>query len=519
LATLPNNSRSSSIVASHLRRNSSNRSGFLSHSQYPWAHDPFPTIFESSEPHSQSGSQSQSRSRPAPSPRQPPRVTSTLEERTISLQGENAEIRMHAESGDHTPGLVESALSLPSNSQPEDIGLDELHHQEDIVEHLEVIDPQVATVSTLANAANAILIPPLSFYSRKPVVVLSSPSRRKHKHDPEKGEQEGLEDMEDSLDRHVEDVLTKRAKFRRIMQGVWSFLKTPMGMVTGIYGFLVVIWGTALVLILVKWINFHNLNTQTFWVEVCSQVECGLFTFTGIGLLPPRIMDTYRITKIWWYQRKTRMLREKAGLPQLYDVDDLPDPVYDPNYVHVLTDKEQNDLHHQQELFRESQTWYRPHGTETHRAFPISMALWICLFVDGNSFFQIILSSCLWSMDRYTRPDWTTGTLIPATFLCGIVSGVLIWRGGKQTRRTEKVEQTLRAALAMEKAGKPVMPQQATEEVPSSAKKEVDALANPSVAGSHTQSVTNFGKEKVLMTPVIEEQMLIPPASDIKQKT
>jgi hypothetical protein len=34
-----------------------------------------------------------------------------------------------------------------------------------------------------------------------------------------------------------------------------------------------------------------------------------------------------------------------AGLPQLYDVDDLPNPAYDPNYVHVLTDKEELDLH------------------------------------------------------------------------------------------------------------------------------------------------------------------------------
>lgn len=38
-------------------------------------------------------------------------------------------------------------------------------------------------------------------------------------------------------------------------------------------------------------------------------------------------------------------LRSQAGLPQLFDVDDLPDPVYDPNYVHVLTEDEQEDLH------------------------------------------------------------------------------------------------------------------------------------------------------------------------------
>jgi hypothetical protein len=49
--------------------------------------------------------------------------------------------------------------------------------------------------------------------------------------------------------------------------------------------------------------------------------------------------------KIWAYKRRTRKLRAKAGLPQLYDIDDLPDPAYDPAYVHVLDDKEQHDLH------------------------------------------------------------------------------------------------------------------------------------------------------------------------------
>ena len=92
------------------------------------------------------------------------------------------------------------------------------------------------------------------------------------------------------------------------------------------------------------------------------------------------------ICKIWRYKRKIARLRKKAGLPELYDPDDLPDPVYDPNYVQVLTDKEQIDLHYrssqylstmrlavlmpsstEQHQFMSSQTWYRPHGTQTHR--------------------------------------------------------------------------------------------------------------------------------------------------------
>ncbi|KAJ6628727.1 hypothetical protein B0H10DRAFT_1989020 [Mycena sp. CBHHK59/15] len=351
---------------------------------------------------------------------------------------------------DGEPGLIGSALSLPDshNAAIANSGQDGVEHHDDIVEHLDCIDPQVGTVSTLTNAANAILFPPLSWYSRKPVVMLSSPSTISIT-DEEQGPHPGKE-YEDSLDRHVEDVLNKPSKFKRTMKGVWAFLKTPLGVITGIYGFCVVFWGAAIVLFLAKIINLHNSNTQGFWIEVSSQIENGLFTVTGIGLIPSRVLDTYRIYWIWHYKRRTRMLRAKAGLPELFDVDDLPDPAYDPNYVHVLTDKEQKDLHRQQVKFQRHQTWYRAHGTETHRAFPINTALLICCLIDGNSIFQIMLCATMWSLDRFQRPPWSTGILIPASFLCGIGSAVFIVIGGNHTKRIEKVKERLRAALAME---------------------------------------------------------------------
>ena len=48
--------------------------------------------------------------------------------------------------------------------------------------------------------------------------------------DSEKGETvEEEHTHEDALDQHVEDVLSKRDQFRRVMRGVWSFVKTPLG--------------------------------------------------------------------------------------------------------------------------------------------------------------------------------------------------------------------------------------------------------------------------------------------------
>lgn len=56
-----------------------------------------------------------------------------------------------------------------------------------------------------------------------------------------------------------------------------------------------VIWGAGIVLFLAKMINLHNSNTQGFWVELCQQIETGLFTATSIGLIPFRALDTWRM--------------------------------------------------------------------------------------------------------------------------------------------------------------------------------------------------------------------------------
>ena len=97
-------------------------------------------------------------------------------------------------------------------------------------------DPQVGTVANLTNAANAIIVyvlihtlptlslnvqhcsPPITGYPkfRKPIVTLDDGPR----------DLETASHHEDALDRHVEDVMRRRARFKRIMKGVWSFLKT-----------------------------------------------------------------------------------------------------------------------------------------------------------------------------------------------------------------------------------------------------------------------------------------------------
>jgi hypothetical protein len=50
---------------------------------------------------------------------------------------------------------------------------------------------------------------------------------------------------------------------------------------------------------------------------------------------------------------------------------------------------------------------------------------------------------------RFQRPAATTGTLLPAGFLCGIASALLIWRGTSRTKRTDLVEEKVRKAMSV----------------------------------------------------------------------
>ncbi len=72
------------------------------------------------------------------------------------------------------------------------------------------------------------LSPPLAFYSRKPVVTLA----RSRESDIENASVRTA--SMDELDRHVHDVLERRRKnkYRRVLKGLWAFLKTREWSVT-----------------------------------------------------------------------------------------------------------------------------------------------------------------------------------------------------------------------------------------------------------------------------------------------
>ncbi|WWC73406.1 uncharacterized protein I206_107373 [Kwoniella pini CBS 10737] len=263
--------------------------------------------------------------------------------------------------------------------------------------------------------------------------------------------EDDVEDIKEDhqLDKHVKHILrsSKRQKIKQGLKGLWTFVKTPMGAITAIYGFLVVFWGAAIVLFLLGWIPTNSKNTKDIWVEISSQVENGLFTVTGVGLIPWRVIDTYRMSVIWTLKNRDSRLRKKQGLPAIEDENDLPDPELIKDYVFVLSEKDQKNLKYQQEKFATSQTWYRAHANATHKAFPMKFALWNTILMDGNSFFQCLLCGTMWGLNRHQRPAWTTGCLIPLSFLCGIGAAVLTWQGSARTKKSALVSEKLRQAL------------------------------------------------------------------------
>ena len=83
--------------------------------------------------------------------------------------------------------------------------------------------------------------------------------------------EEDVEELEKDhdLDKHVRHVLTrtsKKEKAKQMLKGLWIYVRTPMGFVVAIYGFLVVFWGAAIVLFLLGWIPTNSKNTQDIWI-------------------------------------------------------------------------------------------------------------------------------------------------------------------------------------------------------------------------------------------------------------
>ncbi|KAF9699919.1 hypothetical protein EKO04_002526 [Ascochyta lentis] len=274
-------------------------------------------------------------------------------------------------------GRMSSAITL----RRRDHQLKDHEIDNDMVDMLDVIDPEVSALTTLNNVQNSLFLPNLPWlYNRQPTYDLMQsasessdeemgnvPARGASRNDrltdmTQPGEHEqasrgqlqrtdtldstlstleegpghhfavlphgaslpGWTDEEkDALDDHVRHLLhSRRAKFKRSMRGFGRYCRNPLGLIVTIYFFLITFWGAAWVLFLIGWISVAG--RQAYFVEICDQILTALFCVVGITMFPFRLYDTYHMSFVAYFAHKTWRLRKERGLKDLEDHNELP---------------------------------------------------------------------------------------------------------------------------------------------------------------------------------------------------
>jgi len=415
----------------------------------------------------------------------------------------------------------EKGKNTETNPQPpEALGEMPRDYTTSMVDVLDTLDPEVQTLTSLTNVQNSLFVPNLGrFINRRPTYTLRrAPSETESLEDinnilapareaerdtrrpqiarsptdstmatlatidstlsesryavlPHGTSLEGWskEDKRE-LNDHVRHMLhSKRSKFKRSMRGFGQYVRRPLGFLVTLYATLITLFGLAWVLFLIGWINVGG--RQLYVINVIDNVLVALFAVVGDGLAPFRAVDTYHMIYIAHYHHFTWSRRKKEMLPELHDHNDLPAtnaPISGPQTTDpddpekqweftVLTPKQQAKLEHHQEKFCKSHSFYKPHETETHYAFPLRLLVAIVVLLDCHSLFQIALGACTWGIYYKVRPFALTTVILCCSITCNATAGLLILIGDRRTRKKDVLERMNRqelTELAMHKVEK-----------------------------------------------------------------
>ncbi|KAI5368199.1 hypothetical protein Slin15195_G033330 [Septoria linicola] len=263
------------------------------------------------------------------------------------------------------------------------------------------------------------------------------------------------------LNDHVRHLLhSKREGFKRSMRGFRKYISKPLGLFVTVYAVLVTLFGAAWVFALIGWIYVGG--RQEYIINVIDLVLVALFALMGDGLAPFRAVDTYHMCFIAHYHHLTWRLRKEQGMPGLVDHNDLPDRRRSATDVDDLVDKEemaefsvlsprqQKRLAYHQAKFNKSHTFYKPHETATHHAFPLKLMVAAVVLLDCHSILQVALGTCTWSIDYRVRPEALTATILSCSITCNIAAGIVISIGDHKTRKKDVLERMFRQGLTEE---------------------------------------------------------------------
>jgi hypothetical protein len=238
-----------------------------------------------------------------------------------------------------------------------------------------------------------------------------------------------------------------------------SNAQLALGFLVTLYATLITLFGLAWVLFLIGWINVGG--RQLYIINIIDNVLVGLFAIVGDGLAPFRAVDTYHMIYIAHYHHFTWSRRKKDRLPELQDHNDLPasnvpiagtpdsvpeDPEKRFEFT-VLTPEQQKKLEHHENKFCKSHSFYKPHETETHYAFPLRLLVAIVVLLDFHSIFQIALGACTWSIYYKVRPMALTTVILCCSIACNATAGLVILIGDRKTRKKDVLERMNRQEL------------------------------------------------------------------------
>jgi hypothetical protein len=213
-------------------------------------------------------------------------------------------------------------------------------------------------------------------------------------------------------------------------------------------------------LTLAGWINLGG--RKDYIINVIDNVLVALFAIIGDGLAPFRAVDTYHMCFIAHYHHLTWRLRREQSLPKLQNRNDLPGlgPSWDKpadtdaeaaehkqTEYSVLSPKQQKRLVHHQKKFSRSHTFYKPHETATHFAFPLRLLVAVVVLLDCHSLLQISLGTCTWAISYHVRPFALTTVILCCSITCNITAGILISVGDHKTRKKDVLERMFRQEL------------------------------------------------------------------------
>ncbi|KAK4223138.1 hypothetical protein QBC38DRAFT_488303 [Podospora fimiseda] len=416
------------------------------------------------------------------------------------------------------------ANGQPSNANGQQQGDDDVYDSR-IVDFLDVVDPEVATLSSITNIQNSLFLPSLGkWVNRRPTYDLShlppisgafAPSKediaaaeqglaheKEHRQQksppaespparspslssllssepqyailPNNASLEGWKEEDVKLlNDYVRHMLhSRRSKIKQRFKAFGQYCRRPLGFLITLYATLITLFGLAWVLFLIGWIYVGE--KQLYVINVIDYVLVALFAIVGDGMAPFRAVDTYHMYFVAKYHRKTWKMRKKLLLPALKDHNDLPTekdrhkpaPSTSRNnsqedleaqrvtskdtFYPVLSDKEQELLTHHQMKLAKSHTFYKPHETETHHAFPLRLLIAVVLLLDLHSCLQISLGAVTFGIPYETRPAAATTTILCCSITANIMAGVLISIGDRRTRKKEVLDRLMRQEMTEE---------------------------------------------------------------------